>query len=660
MQTVPPTTGTVPSGKTPSAASSDPVIVVKDLSFRYPGTDRDTLRNVDLTIERGDFVAVVGGNGSAKTTLCKTFNGLVPHYWNGDFAGSVHVDGTDTWDSTVAELSSHVGYVYQDFQNQLVRPTVRDEVAFGPLNFGHEDYRERTDEALEHLGISHLRDSFVWQLSGGQSHLVALAAVLALRPGVIVVDEPVAELDPARAREIYLQLRALNEDHGVTVITIEHHAEFIAEFATSVVLMADGAPVWHLPVQEAMNRHADLEIHGIPAPAAVALTAAVGADEVALDIDSAARMLRPHVRDPHLRDLPGNPHAPHLPGEGMSADDPAGPGASGLAEPAGTGVHGAEDAAADDRPVIASLREVNHGYRTVRGDLAPVLTDLDLDLHAGDRIALVGTNGAGKTTLMKLLTGLMVPRSGTVIVDGINTRSRSAARLADHVSYLYQHPQRMFLKDTVRADVDLFPTGRKIPGTEELVDHIIDRVGLSELADRDGRSLSGGQQRRATLAIGLAMRPDLLLLDEPTSSLDVRSRDDVISMLASLSGTVGCAVVATHDMELVATWASRVIVLDQGQVLADVTPRELFSRPEVTGQARLVPPQAARIARELALDPLPLTTAEMLGRLQTAATPSPVARRAARPGQPAEDDAGPANPSALADRIPALTSGKDL
>lgn len=608
MQTVPPTTAdpiaavptraapatsipTAPAGPTPSAAGpSDPVIVVKDLSFRYPGTDRDTLRNVDLTIERGDFVAVVGGNGSAKTTLCKTFNGLVPHYWNGDYAGAVHVGGVDTWDSSVAELSSRVGYVYQDFQNQLVRPTVRDEISFGPLNFGHADYRERTEEALEQLGISHLRDSFVWQLSGGQAHLVALAAVLAMRPEVIVVDEPVAELDPARAREIYLRLRELNERHGITVVAIEHHAEFIAEFARSVVLMADGAPVWHLPVQEAMDRHRDLEDHGIPAPDAVALTAAVGEETVALDVPSAVAMLRPHVRERPTGVAP----------TGVALVAPAEP--------------------------VATLTGIHHGYRTVGGDLAPVLVDLNLELNEGERIALVGTNGAGKTTLMKLLTGLIVPRQGTVAVDGIDTRSRSAARLSDHVAYLYQHPQQMFLKDTVRADVALFPVGRKVPDAQQRVDEVIDRVGLVELAERDGRTLSGGQQRRATIAIGLAMRPTMLLLDEPTSSLDVRSRHDVTGMLESLAETVRCAVVATHDMELVASWASRVIVLDQGRVLADVTPRELFSHPELTAQARLVPPQAARIAHELGLDPLPLTAAELRGWLHSpsaAASPSP-------------------------------------
>lgn len=602
MQTVPPTTAPAPAPAGDRRA--DPVIRVKDLSFRYPGTDRDTLRNVDLTVERGDFVAVVGGNGSAKTTLCKTFNGLVPHYWNGDFAGSVHVDGVDTWDSSVAELSSRVGYVYQDFQNQLVRPTVRDEVAFGPLNFGHADYRERTDEALRHLGIAHLRDQFVWQLSGGQSHLVALAAVLALRPEVIVVDEPVAELDPARAREIYLRLRELNERDGITVITIEHHAEFIAEFARSVVLMADGAPVWHLPVQEAMDRHEDLAAHGVPAPDAVALSAAAGARPVALDVPSAAAALRPVVRERPTGERPTGADAP----EGA---DPA-PVVDTADQTAGAEHAPAAPAApVASAEIVATLRGVRHGYRSVAGGLSTVLDNLDLDLRAGERIALVGTNGAGKTTLMKLLTGLIVPRAGTVTVDGIDTRTRSAAKMADHVSYLYQHPQQMFLKDTVREDIALFPRGRKVPDAEAIVERIIEEVGLSALADRDGRSLSGGQQRRATLGIGLAMRPSLLLLDEPTSSLDIRSRDDVTAMLAALAETVRCAVVATHDMELVATWASRVLVLDQGKVLADVTPRELFSRPELTARTRLVPPQAARIALELGLDPLPLTAAEL-------------------------------------------------
>ena len=574
------------------------VIETIDLSFRYPGAEDYTLRNVNLTIEQGDFVAVVGGNGSGKTTLCKTFNGLIPHYWSGDFAGEVLVEGVDTVESSVGNLSNSVGYVYQDFQNQLVRPTVRDEVSFGPINYGLADYAQRTAEAMELLDITHLSDKFVWQLSGGQAHLTALAAVLALRPSIIIVDEPVAELDPARAREIYLRLRELN-DRGITIITIEHHAELIAEFAKSVVLMADGAPVWHLPTQEALDRSDELAQHGIPTPPMIDVARTLGATHVPRSVPSAVNWFR--ERD--LMPAPANSPNP-----------------STIVDAA---VHNqTHNQMRNDTPeqtrqcqVVASIDDVTHGYHTVAGGFQTVLNGISLDLHQDEKIALVGSNGAGKSTLMRLLTGLKVPRSGEVMVDGINTRSRSAAKMADRVSYLYQHPQQMFLQDSVRSDVLMFPAERKLADAQEITERVLTRTGLQPLAERDGRTLSGGQQRRATIAIGLAMRPQLLLLDEPTSSLDVRSRDDVIGMLSELADSIRCAAVATHDMQLVADWATRVIVLEQGRVLADLPPRELFSHPELLQRARLRPPQITELGIELGMNPLPLNAHEMLAAL---------------------------------------------
>ncbi|WP_309134961.1 ABC transporter ATP-binding protein [Cellulomonas sp.] len=565
----------------------DPVVEAVDLSFRYPGADADTLRDVDLTIRRGDFVAVVGGNGSGKTTLCKTFNGLVPHYWSGEFAGAVHVAGTDTWESSVARLSSSVGYVYQDFQNQLVRPTVRDEVAFGPVNFGLADHAERTQEALEKAGIAHLADRFVWQLSGGQAHLTALASVLALRPEVVVVDEPVAELDPAAAVEVYERLSELHREHGVTVVTIEHHAEFIARYASSVLLMSDGAPVWHLPTAEALARAGELAEHGIPAPQVVEALARLGVEGVPRSPAEAAALVRTAESRGALRR--SGPRT-----EPRTRTTPAPPARA-----------------------VAAARGVSHGYRSVGGDLQPVIDDLHLELLEGDRVALVGGNGAGKTTLMRLLAGIQVPRSGTVVLDGVDTRTERPHRLAERAAYLTQRPERMFLKASVREDVELFPRSRGVPDVDALVDRILDRVRLTAFADRDGRTLSGGQQRRATLAIGLAMRPALLLLDEPTASLDVGSRDDVIAMLAELSGSIACTVVATHDMHLVAEWATRVVVLDGGRVLADTTPRALFADPDVLARAHLVPPQVAQLGTELGLDPLPLTVAELAAHFTT-------------------------------------------
>ncbi|WP_413229360.1 ABC transporter ATP-binding protein, partial [Gulosibacter sediminis] len=356
---------------------ADPIIVIENLSFRYPGAEADVLRNVNLTIERGDFVAVVGGNGAAKTTLCKSINGLIPHYWSGDFAGSVTVDGVDTYTSSVAELSTRVGYVYQDFQNQLVRPTVRDDVAFGPINFGRDSYLADTDAALDSLGIAHLDDRYIWQLSGGQAHLTALAGALALRPEVIIVDEPVAELDPARAEEIYERLAELNREHGVTVITIEHHAEFVAKYAKSVVLMAQGSPVWHLPIEDALRRTDELEQHGIPAPQAVQAVRALGLDAAPRTPAEAAELLGAHpLRSDVVVD--GGAQAAELLGT----------------RPVRT------DATADPVPVVAQVENVTHGYKSVGGNITPVLQGLDTTLRSGERIALVGGNGAGKSTLL--------------------------------------------------------------------------------------------------------------------------------------------------------------------------------------------------------------------------------------------------------------------
>lgn len=556
------------------------IIELDKVSFRYPGAQSDSLRNVSLSIEQGDFVAIIGGNGSGKTTLCKTFNGLVPHYWVGDFSGVATVDGLDTFDSSVAALSSRVGYVYQDFQNQLVRPRVRDEIEFGPMNFGMTDFAERATEAMHHLGITHLEDRFVWQLSGGQAHLTALASVLAMRPKIIVVDEPVAEVDPAGAHALYKHLTMLNEQHGLTVVVIEHHAEFIAQYAKSVVLMDAGAPVWHLPAREAAARADELASHGIPAPQIVAASTTAGLRTVPRTVEEAARLIQDEHPDVATRIVPA--------GDG--------------AKPAQVG-HG-------DRRIVVSTTNLCHGYRTVSGELMDVLTDVNLTVRHGERIALVGGNGAGKSTLMKLLGGLQVPRGGVVALDGIDTTSTSSARLAEHAAYLFQRPEQMFLKDSIRADVALYPYGRKRDDADALVDRVLARVGLAPFAHRDGRTLSGGQQRRATLAIGLAMTPSLLLADEPTASLDVSSRDSVIAMLDELSDSIAAAVVATHDMHLVAQWASRVIVMDQGRVIGDVSPRELFSDDDLMATAHLVPPQVVALARALNISPLPLSLEE--------------------------------------------------
>src|SRR5690625_4152110 len=213
------------------------LIEIKNVSFQYPGAKQPSLKNVSLTIEKGDFIAVMGGNGSGKTTMCKLLNGLIPHYYVGDIEGEVIVNGKKTLESQVTDFSQTVGYVYQDFENQLVQAKVIDDASYAPLNFGYMDHKDRGKKALDKVGLFGKDEEYIWELSGGQKHLLALAGAISLEPNILIVDEPVAQLDPQHAKELYEVLKILNEEENTTIIVIEHHTEFIAEYCKNTILM---------------------------------------------------------------------------------------------------------------------------------------------------------------------------------------------------------------------------------------------------------------------------------------------------------------------------------------------------------------------------------------------------------------------------------------
>lgn len=564
---------------------TDASIVVDDLSFRYPGTENAVLSSVDLEIEPGEFVAVVGGNGSGKTTLCKSFNGIVPHFYEGAMEGTVTVAGLDVPNSSVSELSQHVGYVFQEFDNQLVNPTVFEEVAFAPINYGMEEYRERVHRTLDLLELDGLEDRFVWELSGGQKHLVALAASLSLDPEILVVDEPAAQLDPVNARETYDHLARLNDELEKTVVAIEHQTEFIAEYCEYVVLVENGAVKWKLPVEEALNRLDDLRAQDVHPPQVTRIA------EHAFDSDQHLPVT--------LRT--GNNRFEKLLSEGEIQTDSS----SAKSEPLKR----------DTDPVI-SFEGVSHSYQTLRSGTRDVLDELSLALYPDERVALLGSNGAGKSTLLQLITGLETPDTGTVTVDGVDTEAVLPEELAEEVVYVHQNPEEMFIDDAVRADIAHYLEDRDYPDTDERVDEVIDFLDLEELAERDGRLLSVGQQRRASLAIGLATEPSIVLLDEPTGSLDLASREEVGRTIDRAGSRVETVIIATHDLELAAAWATRVVVLDDGDIIADDAPESVFADLEVLERANLRPPQVVRLGEKLGLDPAPLTVEAFIDRLE--------------------------------------------
>ena len=225
------------------------MIEIKNLTYTYPGAEEATLKGVNLEIERGDFLAVVGNNGCGKSTLCKVINGLIPHFITGEFSGTVKIDGADTLDLEIGDLARKVGYVYQDFENQIVRPTVLDDASYACMNYAMKDYLERGRKALAQCGLEGREKDYIWQLSGGQTHLLALAGAVSLQPEVLILDEPIAQLDPQHADRIYEVLKELNRTYGKTIIVIEHHTEYIADYCKHVLLLKDGRAEWKLPAK---------------------------------------------------------------------------------------------------------------------------------------------------------------------------------------------------------------------------------------------------------------------------------------------------------------------------------------------------------------------------------------------------------------------------
>ena len=561
------------------------IIEIRDLCYTYPGAARPTLQHVNLTVEQGDFLAIVGNNGCGKSTLCKVLNGLIPHFITGQFSGQVCVAGQDTLQSDVGTLAQKVGYVYQDFENQIVRPTVLDDASYACLNYGMRDYLAQGRRALAQCGLQGREDEYVWQLSGGQTHLLALAGAVALGPDILILDEPIAQLDPGHADRIYGVLRELNETYGKTILVIEHHTEYIADFCKHVLLLKDGQVAWTLPTRQALARVEELQSCNIFPP----------------QVTQAAHALQTRGL------LPAGVELPTTVEEGKAVFAP-------LAHKATVPCPAVSKP--ELGPEAAALRGVTVSYRSVKGEPRVVFDKLDLSLYKGEKIALIGSNGAGKSTLMKMLVGLLRPKEGTVALNGTPLRDTRPEQLSRLISLVYQNPEEMFIKDSIEADVAYAMQVRGVENWPEKTRALLERFRLTELADRDGRLLSGGQMRRASLAIGVALNPGILLLDEPTANLDIATRREILRTLNEMKEITETVLIATHDMQLVCEWAQRIIVLCGGKVVADGTRDEIFGNRDLAALVGIRPPEIFSMGRALDEKALCYTVPEFLDRFE--------------------------------------------
>lgn len=557
------------------------IIEIENLTYTYPGAETPILDHVNLQVEKGDFLAIVGNNGCGKSTLCKTLNGLIPHFITGEFSGRVLVDGVNTLEADVGALAKKAGYVYQDFENQIVRPTVLDDASYACLNYAMGDYEKRGKEALGLCGLEGREQDYVWSLSGGQTHLLALAGAVSLGPEVLILDEPIAQLDPGHADRIYGVLKELNEKHGKTILVIEHHTEYIADYCKHVVLMRDGKIAWKLPAHEALRRVGELRESNIFPP------------QVTLAADGLRRKGA----------LPWEQALPTTVEEGKAAFSPL----SYRENPAPS-----EAAPRRKEEPAVEFRGVSVSYRSVKGEPRKIFEGLDLTIRRGDKVALIGSNGAGKSTLMKLMVGLLKPSEGEIFLNGDSIHRKRTEDLSRQISLVYQNPEQMFIQDSIRADVAFAMKARGVKDYQRRTRQLLERFRLEDLAERDGRLLSGGQMRRASLAIGVALDPGILLLDEPTANLDIATRREIMKTLEDMKEITGTVMIATHDMQLVCQWAQRIVVLKDGRVAADGTRDQIFGDRALLEEVGIRPPEIFSMGQALDQRALCYTVEEFL------------------------------------------------
>jgi energy-coupling factor transporter ATP-binding protein EcfA2 len=503
------------------------------VDYRYPGTESPVLHDLSLKIREGEFLLVMGPSGAGKSTFLRCLNGLVPHFYGGTIAGQVRVGGRDPVALGPRGMADLVGFVLQDPEAQFVVDRVEDELAFALENQGLDPLRmrKRVEEVLDQLNIAALRRRSVTTLSGGERQRVAIAAVMTLQPQVLVLDEPTSQLDPQGAEEVLDTLVKLNQDLGLTVVLSEHRLERVIQYVDRILYFpGDGQPPL-LGEPRTILRQVEMT------PPLVTLAKAVGWSPLPLTLKEARPFARAAARD---RELP-------------AASRPM------LTPPAPTTI------------AVEDLSFAYNGHQALQG--------ISLQVQRGEFLALMGRNGSGKTTLLKHLVGLLKPDQGRVTVGNgngpIDTRHAVVEEIIRLVGYVPQNPNALLFSDTVRQELEFTRRGHGLPLDDQAA--LLRTLGLEALATSYPRDLSAGERQRVALASILAAEPQILLLDEPTRGLDYQQKAALADFLRQEKAQGRTILMATHDVELVATCADRVVLLADGQVVVDGPVRQVMS-----------------------------------------------------------------------------------
>ncbi|MFE7272222.1 ABC transporter ATP-binding protein [Streptomyces sp. NPDC057623] len=561
------------------------MIRFEDVSVTYDGAPRPTVQGIDFEVPEGELVLLVGPSGVGKSTVLGAVSGLVPHFTGGTLRGRVTVAGRDTRTHKPRELADVVGTVGQDPLSHFVTDTVEDELAYGmeSLGLAPDVMRRRVEETLDLLGLTDLRDRPIATLSGGQQQRVAIGSVLTPHPRVLVLDEPTSALDPAAAEEVLAVLQRLVHDLGTTVLMAEHRLERVIQYADQVVLLpAPGAaPVLGTP--------AEVMAVSPVYPPVVALGRLADWTPLPLTIRDARRKsadLRQQLEEREIDAPKGRGEPRDQPHRTRSRDETAPP------ELLGATPHRRfqrkRTATTPSTPHIAEVQALSVTRAHIHA-----LRHVDLTVTPGETIALMGRNGAGKSTLLNTLVGLVEPTAGSARVGGATPHRTAPKDLVRRVGLVPQEPRDLLYADTVEAECTAADADAGAePGTcRALVSALLPGPGITD--DTHPRDLSEGQRLTLALAVILTADPPLLLLDEPTRGLDYAAKARLVTLLRGLAARGHAIVLATHDVELAAEIAHRVVLLADGEVIADgPTPEVVVASPSFAPQvSKILAPQ---------------------------------------------------------------------
>nr|WP_208382435.1 ATP-binding cassette domain-containing protein [Microbacterium ulmi] len=584
---------------------------VRGLAITHEGEDAATPASVSFDVSAGEVVLLLGPSGSGKSTLTLALNGLIPHAVSATVTGTVEIGGLAASVTPVSELSTRVAMVFQDPDAQLVTGTLLDEVAFGPENLRMPvaDVLARAEGALRRVGLWERRGENPDRLSGGGRQRLAIACALAMGSPLLVLDEPTANLDPQGIEEVYAALAELVAERDRAILLVEHNLDAAVGFVDRVVvldaagrLVADGSV-------DAVLRHRAEELHemGVWLPistlAALRLRAAgYGLDPLPLTPAELSAALEA-APGPEVRRIARSSQDSHE--ELRSSHDSA------------ESVRAATDAAAS-APLI-SVRDL-----TLRRGRTDVLHGVDLDVRAGEFVAIVGANGAGKTSLLQAIAGVVPPPRGSVRIGDLDVGRADSRRLSSRIGFVFQNPEHQFIAHTVFDEIAHGLRLQHLPDDEvrARTEALLERFGLAEKAQTHPFLLSGGQKRRLSVGTALVAGAPVLALDEPTFGQDRARADELLGLLQELNREGTTILVVTHDMQLVTEYAHRTVVLSDGRVVAEGPTADVFADGALIEGAGLRLPPLRRALRGLARHP-ELARVARLADLPPAPAPAP-------------------------------------